>query len=103
MDILLLLLSSLAVALVAYVYSEILTAPGMLLNGWYNFAERTLKPELFKPLAGCYKCVAGQLATWHYIYNYYQTYSIQEHALYISFAIFSAILLNTLHTWTQKQ
>lgn len=102
METLQLLLQAMGVALVAFVYAEVLTLPGMLLNGWYNWLERKAPGYLFKPLAGCYKCVAGQLALWCYVYNYWQVYSLQVHVFYVCFAIFSAIVINKLHTWTQK-
>jgi hypothetical protein len=94
-------LEAIAVALVAFVYAEILTAPGMLLNSWYNYVARNAPDFLFKPLAGCIKCVAGQLALWVYMVNYWHSYSIQAHVFYICFAIFITLLLNKIHTWTQ--
>jgi hypothetical protein len=55
-------------AVTAYVYSQVLTAPEMVLNGWYCFLERHIGHIrwLFKPLVECCYCVAGQLGLWVY-------------------------------------
>jgi hypothetical protein len=90
-----LLVYSALASMVAFVYSQILTDGGMILNPWYNFldaligpssAERTNllseagqptkaytvgKPRaewLFKLLVGCMHCVAGQFAFWGYFW-----------------------------------
>jgi hypothetical protein len=53
-------------AITAYVYAEMLTEPGMLLNRLHSYLSR-LPDYVFKPLIGCCKCVAGQLAFWVYL------------------------------------
>lgn len=92
---------SAAVALVAFVYSVILTEGGMILNPWYNFLDRKIGESwLFKPLVGCYRCVAGQMAFWYYIVKF--RYDIFEHAFFISFAIFTAIVINKLYIYIKQ-
>lgn len=70
-----LILFPLAVAISAYTYAVILTEPGMILNGVYNWLYRkSYHPEVaagkwwFKPLIGCERCFAGQLANLLFLY-----------------------------------
>jgi hypothetical protein len=58
---------ALKIAIVAYIYSDVLTEGGMILNGLYVWLDSKKIPDwLFKPLIGCYKCVAGQMALWSF-------------------------------------
>jgi hypothetical protein len=99
-----LVIEGLAVALVAYVYAVILTEPGMILNAWFNFLDIKLGRRnhwLFKPLIGCFKCVAGQMALWYYLFTYYQHYNLLHHIFIICLSIQASILINKLNTWNQ--
>jgi hypothetical protein len=58
---------SVMIALVAFVYSEMLTEPGMILNWIYKLLDKHLPTFLFKPLIGCFKCVGGQLSFWAFL------------------------------------
>jgi len=97
---------ALELALTAYVYSEVLTQPGMILNGFYNWLERNLVTEsqgrlevIFKPLIGCYLCVAGQFALWGYLIAYLPHYNLFEHVFFICLTIFIARILHRIYTW----
>ncbi len=57
---------ALCFAVMAYVYSVILTQPGHILNSLYNYLEENLNPFLFKPIIGCPLCVSGQMSLWVY-------------------------------------
>lgn len=95
----------LAVALVAYVYAMILTEPGMLLNAWYNFLDVKLgrrKHWLFKPLIGCFKCVAGQLALWYYLIYHFNNYDPATHIFIICLAIFASTSIHKIYRWNQN-
>lgn len=94
---------SLMCAVVAYVYAEVLTKPGEVLAGWCSFlckhlikvtvvncAEVRKEHWLFKPLIGCGKCVAGQMALWTYLYD---TYANGFQIGHMVFVISAAILL----------
>ena len=69
-------------AIVGYIYSDVLTEGGMIFNSLYKWLDyqncsgkRRLPEWIFKPIIGCFKCVAGQIALWTYLYinksNYY--------------------------------
>ncbi|MFT3704639.1 MAG: hypothetical protein QM802_19900 [Agriterribacter sp.] len=75
------LLTALYCAIVAYVYINILIAPGMILHRWAVFLEKDLVKEtfepmyqrkehwLYKPLIGCELCCAGQLGLWSGLFS----------------------------------
>lgn len=102
----------LAVAVVAYTYAAILTEGGMILNFWFNFLDRKFgtasgnprqgKPPvalwLFKPLIGCFKCVAGQMALWFYLIAYFNNYNLFEHIFIICLSIYLSIILHKIKT-----
>lgn len=99
-------LLGLQLALTAYVYSNVLTEPGMILNGLYNWMEEALQAErkgwgqwVFKPLIGCFYCVAGQFAMWGYIVAYRASYNVFEHIFFICYTIFTVHLLHLIYTW----
>jgi hypothetical protein len=69
MEILSVHIFSVMIAVVAFIYSDVLTESGMILNGLFRAAEQTLPSYIFKPLIGCFKCVAGQIALWFYLIN----------------------------------
>jgi hypothetical protein len=95
---------SLKIAIVAYVYSDVLTEPGMVFNGLYQLLNR-LPEWLFKPLIGCYKCVAGQMALWIYLFFCLTTphsiemvlYSIGNHIFFVSLTIFFTWMINKVY------
>lgn len=88
-------------ALVAYVYAEMLTEPGMILNWLHAYLSR-LPDIIFKPLIGCYKCVAGQMAFWVYpLFVGYTGTSIQSyferlgnHLFFVSLTIFTSWIIS---------
>lgn len=80
---------ALVCAVVGYVYSEILTAEGMILARFRDICEENLRRSAFKPLIGCFKCVTGQLAMWLFIVVQWNSYNPIWHI----FSICSAILL----------
>lgn len=59
----------------------------------------------WKPLWGCYRCVAGQLALWAYPLRCWLSplpYSPWQHLLAVCAAIFLASLLHRLYQWTNS-
>jgi hypothetical protein len=88
-------------ALISYVYSVILTEPGMILSGWYRFlASKSLPEWIFKPLIDCYKCVSGQFAFWGYIVFILindMPYNIFKHVVIISLTIFITLVINKIY------
>jgi hypothetical protein len=81
------------IAIIAFVYSEILTEGGMILNGLYKFLEKHLGkyPYIFKPLIDCSKCVAGQIALW--VYLFIPEYNLFQHAAVICLSIYLLMLV----------
>jgi hypothetical protein len=74
-------------ALTAIIYSEVLTAPGMILGWWDKLIHRYIKPEyLLKPLGDCVYCLGGQVALWGYLIVMID-YSALQHVLFVSFTI----------------
>jgi len=60
-------------ALIAYVYTVILTRPGMLFSGFFSWVSERVacRPGLewlFKPIILCTHCVTGQLALWGLVF-----------------------------------
>jgi len=96
-------LLALNIAVVAYIYSVILTEPGMILNLLYRWLDSmnekgTLPDWLFYPLIGCSKCVSGQIALWYYVVTC-TSYNLIDHILLISFTILFVVLIDKLLTW----
>ena len=49
----------------AVVYTEVLTAPGMILAWWDKLIHKYIEKEwILKPLVDCVYCVGGQMALW---------------------------------------
>jgi len=93
-----LLLYSFEVSLITYVYSVILTEPGMLLTGLWKWLESKHLPEwIFNPLINCFKCVAGQVALWSFFFLF--PYNIFNHIFFISLTIFISLIINKLYQW----
>ena len=101
-------LLSFKIAVVAYIYSEVLTEAGMILN-WFFHLIGKLPEWLFKPLIGCFKCVAGQFALWTFLVQKFENYSniktifeltelVGNHIFFISITIFIAWLINKVYT-----
>jgi len=78
----------------AYVYSEVLTDPEMVLHKLYMYLQSKLPKYLFKPLIGCFKCVGGQISLWYYIIFCYD--NIISLFIFISLTIIFTLLLERL-------
>lgn len=99
---------------IAYVYSVVLTRPGMLLaplvRAAYNWISSACNEEgknrretLLKPLLLCHVCVAGQMALWTLIavlFNLHFVITLIDIAFFISFTILITI---TLHRYYEPE
>lgn len=56
-------------ATIAFVYTCVLTEPGMILGRIYGWITTHLPSYLHKPLISCEKCVVGQWSFWLYFYT----------------------------------
>ena len=59
-------------AVIAFVYREILSRE-KILNWWFKFGLRFEKRFFYRPIWGCEKCFAGQLAFWTFFLNWLST------------------------------
>ena len=77
-------------AATAIIYSEVLLAPGMILERLGRILEQ-LPEWLAKPLGDCVYCFGGQLALWGYVILAVQgkiVYSWLDHVLEVGLTIF---------------
>lgn len=87
-------------AVISYVYSVILTEPGMILSWWFKILSQLnddgkLPEWMYLPLIGCFKCVSGQFALWAYLY-WTDLYNLYEHIFTICLTIFFAIIIDKI-------
>jgi hypothetical protein len=59
------MLGTIAIAVITALFIRITTEPKEILSFYMRLIER-LPEWLFKPLGGCAKCFAGQVALWTY-------------------------------------
>lgn len=57
------------IAVVSYVYREIL-AYEPVLNWWFQFGLKFENKWFYKPIWGCQLCFSGQVALWIFIFNW---------------------------------
>jgi hypothetical protein len=98
---------SLLIAVLAVVYTQLLTDTNMIFNGVYNRLYRFFKTDqraregkpyhpLFMILIYCEKCFAGQVAFWLFIYHNFADYNFLIHLFFVAFTILSAYILNNI-------
>ena len=81
------------IAIVSWVYINILAEPGMIFGWLRKLVNRWVAP-LSDPLVNCEYCNAGQIALWFYLIKYWCDYDIFEHIAYISVTIFLVMVIN---------
>jgi hypothetical protein len=97
------------IAVVAFVYTNILTQPEQLfaplykrLNSLFKSDERQRqgksKHPLFMVMIHCEKCVAGQLSLWLYVCYHTHDYNAIQHVLFVAFTIFIAHTIKQLNS-----
>lgn len=72
---------TLAIAISAFVFSNMLTDNGQILHNLSETLEEKLPEWIFKPLIGCQYCVAGQWALWFFLY--YSIFESHEYKFYL--------------------
>lgn len=98
------ILDAVLIGICAWVYVFILMDDGMILSPWERLVSR-LPDWLYKPLAGCEYCVAGQMALWYFLWLRADDYAeditgaLVSHILFITLTIFIVELINI---WKQK-
>ena len=87
---------SFCISIISWVYCEILTDPGMILNWWWKVIKR-LPEWVAKPLGTCVYCFSGQVALWFYLWFVWRfdlNYNIFQHIFLISITIFIVKMIN---------
>jgi hypothetical protein len=84
-------------AVTAYVITNVLTQPDMILEPLYKVLMK-LPNWLHKPLISCSYCFGGQLALWTFFVLF--DYNFLNHIYFISLTIFIITLINKLHYGT---
>lgn len=94
---------SFLIAVVAFVYTVLLTEPHMLLNGVYIWLEGKLfvskpwwKRSLFKIIIHCERCFAGQASLWLY-FVVCTKYHLLQHIFFVAMTIFFVTLIRNLY------
>ncbi len=109
-----LILLSIAISVVAFTYSEILTDSEMVLYHWRGFLYRIFKSEdhfLFKILVGCSYCVGGQWALWTYLYlcifdnQYFDmlVYNPFVHIGFVSVTVFNVAIIKKCRIYEREE
>lgn len=101
-----------AVAISAFVYTEILTDSGMILFHWKGFLFKIFKSDenwLYKILVGCTYCVAGQWTLWLYLlfaligHDYFDfSYDPFAHLFLVLLTIFNVALIKKAGIYEQE-
>lgn len=94
---------SLAIALSAFTYSNILTEPGQILHETYDRLERLLPEWIFKPLIGCQYCVAGQWALWFFMYVCFVEIRVPYYWFFHIWFIMQTIFITKIITYIYYQ
>lgn len=93
------------IAILSFVYTNILTEPDMIFNSAYKWCDEKLPRWLFYPLIHCEKCNAGQIALIVYAYNYYlgfYFYTIPTIATMFAFVAFTIFTVYTIKQLWEK-
>lgn len=110
---------SFLIAVLAYVYTNVLTEPDEILSGWKSWLNNKLNDEerlsnglgyhpLYKVLVHCEKCFAGQVALWVYLILSFETYKdsvfipkvlfflVFKHVCFITLTILTTIIIKKI-------
>ena len=85
---------SIFIGIFGYVWSNILTDDGMILNWFDKWSAKYMPDYLYKPIIGCAYCVSGQLALWSYFFMF--EYNFLDHILFITTSIFTVEVITFL-------
>ncbi len=96
------ILKSLFIAVVAFVWIYCLVKSGEVLNFipklyWKVFGTGKVSSWFGKFLFQCEKCLAGQIALWYYLYSSIGKYNAFDHFAIIIFSIFFAAFIGAFY------
>lgn len=92
-------LQTISVAIVAFIFVEYLTAPGQVLEFYYQWLEglhRKGRTWLAKPLGLCGICFSGQVGLWWYAIAYRDEWILGDHIIFTCQVIFFFLVLKTI-------
>ena len=102
-------LECISVAIVAWTFFEILTAPGMVFEFWYQWLDDLNSRNmawLAKPLGYCGACFSGQLGFWWYAIAHRGDWILGEHIIYtcqvLAFYLGIKRIAEITKTWSIK-
>jgi len=81
------------IAVISWVFVR-LGEPGEIFD-WYQRLIGRLPERLWKPLGGCSKCLAGQIAFWYFIF--FKKYNLFDHLFFVSATIFLVLLIDLIY------
>lgn len=96
---------SFLIAVLAYVYTNILTDVDMIFNGLYNWLDQKIVNQrwIFHIIIHCEKCIGGQLAFWIFSFIYHNAYlkhpfyTALIHIFFITFTILTTEFIKQTH------
>lgn len=105
---------SFLIAVFSFIYSNVLTDNGELLNGLKKLLYKLNDEEklnaglgyhwLYKVLIFCEKCISGQIALWSFLIIHFHEYRngsfvlVFPHLLFITLSIFFAVIIKSFYT-----
>ena len=100
---------SFSVAICAWVFFEVLTAPGMVFEKWYTMLERLAEKgygNLAKPLGLCGPCHAGQWGFWWYMVGHRADWRFGELIVFTCQTIAGFLIIKKMgeitESWSNK-
>ena len=83
-----LLFESVTIAVFAFMWITVLTAPANIFFKLKEWLYIKLHEKVYHVLFGCYNCLAGQISLWYYLFVY-QPNTIYEFSILFCFVIYS--------------
>jgi hypothetical protein len=95
-----LFIETVSVAIVAYIFADHLTGPGMIFEPWYQWLERLSsdgKEWMAKPLGYCGFCFSGQVGFWWYLIAYRDRWILGEHIVFACQTMFFYLIIKLIY------
>lgn len=86
------------IALISYTFYA-LGEPGEIFAFYQRWINK-LPEYLWKPLGGCFKCFAGQVAFWYFIF--FKEYDLIEHLFFVSAVILFVMIINKIYCYAKN-
>lgn len=86
----------LKISLIAFMFSALTQEEHSLLS-WYGKLLDRLPWWLCKPLGGCYRCFAGQVCLWYFIFT--KPFDLFELGFFVSAGILASMIYNEIYCY----